>query len=69
MYNALRSRELVEVRCLFGSAHPKIAWHGVELHCIMFRLGVGKRVFLLEHLMETSAVNRAEFVVWLSAWL
>lgn len=31
MYNALRSRELVEFRCLFGIAHLKIAWHGVEV--------------------------------------
>lgn len=31
MHNALRSKELVEFRCLFGSACLKIAWHGVEV--------------------------------------
>lgn len=31
MCNALRSRDLVEFRCLFGSACPKFAWRGEEV--------------------------------------
>lgn len=47
---ALKRGKLIEFRCLFGNTCPKFAWSGKRLQCIIFRLGVGKPLFLFRAL-------------------